>query len=207
MRRASLFLWVLFFGCSKSGSGDVAKRPDNFFWPPETYQEYPDLHLMDAVSGKRVRISDYKGKVLLIEPIGLNCPACNAFAGAKEKGAFPGMSYQKGLWSIEKSMDEIAGVSLTDERLVYMQLLLYGVRNKTPKFDTAVEWTKHFGLDKCKNCVVLVGEDFLLNQASYDMIPGFQLVDKDLILRLDSTGHHPKDSLWKELLPRVQEYL
>lgn len=32
------------------------------------------------------------------------------------------------------------------------------------------------------------------NQASYNMIPGFQLIDQNFILRSDSTGHNPKES-------------
>jgi hypothetical protein len=35
------------------------------------------------------------------------------------------------------------------------------------------------------------------------MIPGFQLIDADFVLRFDASGHHPKHDLWRELLPAV----
>ncbi len=44
-----------------------------------------------------------------------------------------------------------------------------------------------------------------VNQVSYKMIPGFQLIDPEFVLRADSTGHHPKHDLFTELLPRLGE--
>ncbi len=40
-------------------------------WPPELGKPYPDLELVDQ-TGKKVRLSSFKGKVLLIEPIGMS---------------------------------------------------------------------------------------------------------------------------------------
>ena len=56
-------------------------------WPPKLGQRYPDLQVIDHHGNKR-RLSDFAGKVLLVEPVGMNCPACNAYAGAEFAGGF-----------------------------------------------------------------------------------------------------------------------
>ena len=70
-------------------------------WPPKLGEPYPDLLLIDA-SGRELRLSSLKGKVLLIEPIGMNCPACQAYAGGGARGGFRGVSPQGDLRSIEE---------------------------------------------------------------------------------------------------------
>jgi hypothetical protein len=48
----------------------------------------------------------------------------------------------------------------------------------------------------------------LVNDASYKMIPGLQLVDQDFILRYDSTGRtNQRHNLYRELLPAVRKVL
>ena len=39
-------------------------------WPPSVGQMYPDLELKDH-NGETVHLSSFRGKVLLIEPIGM----------------------------------------------------------------------------------------------------------------------------------------
>ena len=41
-----------------------------FEWPPEAGQEYPELELRN-LDGEQVNLASYRGKVLLIEPIGM----------------------------------------------------------------------------------------------------------------------------------------
>ncbi len=85
-----------------------------------------------------------------------------------------------------------------------MQLLLYDMkRSGAPKLEVAQRWAKHFGLADRPDTYVLVGEPYLIGRASFRMIPGFQLVDRDFVLRYDAGGHHPVHDLWRELLPAV----
>ena len=58
-----------------------------------------------------------------------------------------------------------------------------------------------------ENTVVLVGEDYLIGPASYRMIPGFQLIDRDFVLRYDATGHRPRHDIWRELMPALPSLL
>src|SRR5262245_47616048 len=66
-------------------------------WPPVIGKPFPDMELADQ-DGKATRLSEFKGKVLLVEPVGMACPACQAFSGALGKpGCFKGATAQKGL--------------------------------------------------------------------------------------------------------------
>src|SRR5688572_24202884 len=56
-------------------------------WPPEKGQAYPDLTLIDQ-EGTPTRLLDFKGKVILVEIVGMSCPACVAFSGGQRSGAF-----------------------------------------------------------------------------------------------------------------------
>ena len=68
--------------------------------------------------------------------------------------------------------------------------------------EEARRWAEHFGVTR-PNHHVLYGDSRFINTGSYNMIPGFQLVDRDFVLRSDSSGHNPKHNLWKELLPML----
>ena len=177
-------------------------------WPPKLGSAYPDVELRDS-NGEAVRLSSFRGKVLLIEPIGMNCPACIAFAGGNSdgRGGLDGQPGQNGLESIESYVERYApGASLNDPDLVFIHMLLYNHKLRAPTEEDARRWAEHFGVSR-PNHLVLYGDERFINPASYKMIPGFQLIDRDFILRSDSTGHTPTHNLWKDLLPMLAEEL
>jgi len=186
---------VLLAGCSRE-----PEKPATPEWPPRLDKPYPDLELVDQ-TGQKVKLSSFKGRVMLVEAVGMNCPACQAFAGAHEAGGFEGITPQKGLSSIEKLFAQHAGVPFGTDRLVFVQVLLYSMSMKAPTADDARRWAEHFGMERSSDRVVLAGEPWLLGTASYDLIPGFQLVDRNFVLRSDSTGHQPRHNLYTHLLP------
>jgi hypothetical protein len=71
-------------------------------------------------------------------------------------------------------------------------------------------WAEHFHRNRFKNEVALAGSADLLQprcrQASYNLIPGFQLVDKDFVLRHDATSDSPKINLWRDLIPKIAAF-
>ena len=100
------------------------------------------------------------------------------------------------------------GVDPDDPRLVHVKLLLYDLsRTRAPSVEIARQWSEHFGLGNRRNVVVLVGENYLIGRDTYDLIPGFHLVDVDFRLRWDSSGYDPVHDLWRELLPALPEML
>jgi len=176
-------------------------------WPPQVGHPFPDLELVDQ-TGRSVEMSSLKGKVLLVEFVAMSCPACQAFTGAHLVGSFEDTRPQRGLESIEKLFSKYTGgLSLNDERIVLVQLLLYNLSMGAPTAEDARKWAQHFRLDRSKNQVVLAGTKELVGPASTNLIPGFQLVDQQFIVRSDSTGHHPRHNLYTHLLPMVDAVL
>lgn len=55
---------------SPVGGPVVNSAPLPFAWPPVAGETYPDLQLLDH-RGRAVRLSDFAGQVLLVEPIGM----------------------------------------------------------------------------------------------------------------------------------------
>ena len=109
--------------------------------------------------------------------------------------------------SLDDAAEDYGGVSLDDEDLIVVHLLLYGFDMKAPSVDDAREWAEHYGLDKRPNHVVLVGEQDMISAATRAMIPGVQVVDRDFVLRYDGAGSRAPHDLWTEVLPGVAEVL
>lgn len=175
-------------------------------WPPVMNREFPDLELVDH-RGNRIYLSDFRGKVILLEPIGMTCPACNAMAGAAKKGNLAGPPMPNAMVFEDQFEIYTKGIAFTDERLVVVQFLLYNLHMQAPtEFDTKL-WAEHYHFDQSPNIYVTAPIHDLRNQVSYDMVPGFYLIDKDFILRSDATGHRPKHSLYRHLLPLIPELL
>lgn len=61
MRVARILPVLLAFACEKTPSFD---------WPPQPGHAYPDLELVDQ-TGRPVRLSSFKGRVILVEPVGM----------------------------------------------------------------------------------------------------------------------------------------
>jgi hypothetical protein len=175
-------------------------------WPPRIGEPFPDVAFIDE-DGHPVRLAQFKGRVLLVEMIGMTCSACNAFSGAHRVGGFDGVQPQPGLPSIEELAPKYAGVSIDDERLLVVQILLYSMSMQAPTAADAKQWAAHFRPASRANWIVLSGRPELIGSASYNLIPGFQLVDRTGIVRADSTGHTPRQNLFTDLLPLLPRLL
>lgn len=176
-------------------------------WPPEVGNPYPDGTFVDQ-DGNSVKLSSFKGSVILIEPIGMTCAACQAFSGAHRYGALGGVTPQQSLPSIEELFPQYTnGLSLKNSRIRFIQILFYDMRMKAPTAQDVKEWTRHFHMQRSDNYLVLAAPRAFQGRATSNMIPGFQLVDQDFILRADATGHSPQYDLYRELLPMVRQLL
>ena len=171
-------------------------------WPPVVGRQYPDFQLIDQ-NGQPTRLSEFRGKIVLVEFIGIPCGACQAFAGAHKVGAFRGGKVQTQLKSIEQCAQTYGRFDLNDEDVVLVQVILFDEAIRAPSPDDARAWAKHFGMDRSQNKIVLAGTPQLATRQSYDMIPGFQLIDRNGKLLRDSTGHQPAHDLYRDLLPTM----
>ncbi|QDT07327.1 hypothetical protein K227x_57540 [Rubripirellula lacrimiformis] len=171
-------------------------------WPPQKGQRYPDLILADQ-DGQTVRLSDFAGKVILLELAAVPCKGCQAFAGGQEFGGFAGVAVQPNLESIHHYADRFAGVDLGKDDVVFVQLLLYGKSMSSPSQAEVAGWAKHFQMKRTEKTIVLRGDASMLGIETYEKIPGFHLIDEQFVLRYDSSGHHPGDDLYQDLLPAL----
>ncbi len=176
-------------------------------WPPKVGKSYPDATFIDQ-EGNPVKLSSFKGTVLLIEPIGMTCAACQAFSGAHKYGALGSVTPQKGLPSIETLFPQYTnGLSLRNSRIQFIQVLFYDMDMQAPTAHDVKEWTRQFRMERSSNYLVLAAPYAFQGRATSNMIPGFQLVDQEFILRADSTGHSPQHDLYRQLLPMVRQLL
>ncbi len=207
------------YGWSKEGllcSGDECLVPwppavqlaaSGVDWPPEVGKPYPDGTFIHY-EGNPVKLSSFKGSVLLIEPVGMTCAACQAFSGAHKYGALGGINPQKGLPSIEELFPQYTdGLSLKNSNIQFIQILFYDMNMGTPTARDVTDWTEQFRMRRSSNYLVLAAPRAFQGRSTANMIPGFQLVDKDFILRADSTGHAPQHDLYRQLLPMVRQLL
>jgi hypothetical protein len=168
-------------------------------WPPTLNMPYPDLKLLNQ-DGKVTQLSQFKGKVILVEPIGMTCAGCNAFADSNGVGGFKGNAQQKGIPSLRKLMSDYARVKLPNRDVVVVHLLLYNQKMKPPTLKDAKAWAKHFDLNTYDNEYVLVGKK---KHQVYELIPGFQLIDRSFRLVSDSTGHRPLNDTYRHTFPML----
>ena len=195
--------WLAAQSHAKSFVGRHFQSHPEHIWPPVVGQAYPDLQLLDQ-EGKPTSLSEFRGKVILIEPVGMPCPACVAFAGGQDRGAFEGIAPQRDLQSIHHYARKYGRVDLDRDDVVFVQVLFYGPNLNAPTPSAAGSWAEHFGMQRANNEVVLAAEPYLLSATTHAMIPGFQLIDKDFVLQYDSTGHSPRHNLFSELLPNIR---
>jgi hypothetical protein len=185
-----------------------ATKPGAEFWPPRRGERYPNLTLYDH-RGQLVSLASLRGKVILLEPVGMTCEACQSLSGAGKVGCFGTQPAQAGVDALEDYFPRYTGgLSLSDPRIAYVQVLLYGLDLHTPSPADAKAWAHHFKFDERPNVYVLAGTPELIGPASYAMIPGFQLIDRNFVLRASWYGETGTgDDLWTKLLPMVPQLL
>lgn len=175
-------------------------------WPPLKHRSFPDLELVDQ-DGELTKLSEFRGKVILIETVGSSCAASVALAGGASHGPFQGVSPQSDLEPLRVYAREYGRFSLDDPGLVHVHLILFNRDMKAPTSQQAHAWARHFDMQRSRRQIVLAGTPKLANSKSREMVPGFLLVDTMFRLRADSTGHPPQDDLYTDLLPLAAELL
>jgi hypothetical protein len=166
-------------------------------WPPRDGEIFPDIELVDA-AGAIHRLNEFKGRPILVEFIGMTCLACQSWSG----GQFEHPPAQGNGFSIEKDVAQYArNLNLSDKRVWFVQVLLYNMQMQTPTSEDVARWKKRYEINRGENYFVFAPKNDLRGRASFDLIPGFQLVDHKMTVLKDATGHSPKDNLYTDLLP------
>lgn len=196
---------AIFFG--GTSEAEPEERP-TLPWPPQIGETYPDIEMM-GLDGAPLRISDFRGKIILVEPVAMASKACQSFSGANEKGVFgldQGAGKLDGLGALEEYVERFAGVTFDDPRVVYIQVLCFDLKSqRPPTLEKARAWAEHFGLGQA-NRLVAAPSDRYVSEETRKMIPSFHLIDADGVLRSDA-GKKPRQDLYRELLPLMKELL
>jgi hypothetical protein len=176
-------------------------------WPPELNSKFPELQLVDH-TGSGFDLAKLAGKPTLVEIVAMSCAGCQAYSGGNKVGAYGGFPAQREIQSIEEYYERFTGgLKLFDGQVNFVQIIIYNLKLEPTGPEDLAKWRQHFGFDQRQNTYILSGGKALANGASFKMIPGFFLLDKDLIVRFDATGHHPKHNVYTQLLPAVRAYL
>ena len=156
----------------------------NHAWPPKLGEPYPDMLLFDP-QGKEVRLSTLKGKTLLIHLAAMSSPGSVGYTGGKDAEPFAGCSPQRNVPTLEAWLKR-NHVDVEHPELRIVHVLLYGKSHTDPPAAADLrEWIQHFQLDQRPNTLVLRGDVAYVNQDTYPLIPGIQLVGPDFRLRVD----------------------
>jgi hypothetical protein len=105
--------------------------------------------------------------------------------------------------SLDGAAEAYGHVSLDDERIVVVHLLLFGLRMEPPTVDDARRWATHYQLADRANQVVAIARPGIDPDRAMSKVPGLQLVDRDFVLRYDAAGSRAPHDLWRELWPAV----
>ena len=176
-------------------------------WPPKLGQSFPDVALMDQY-GAEFRLSSLQGKPILLEMVAMPCGGCQAWSGGNIYGAFDGHKVQRELKSIEEYYQSFTkGRSLFSNEIYFVQLVIYNSDLLPPKPEELKAWSEHFRFNQHENTFIVGGGDALANKESFKRIPGFYLLDSNLIVRYDSAGHNAPNNLYQDLLSNVNNII
>ncbi len=178
-------------------------------WPPKMNIPYPDIELFDQ-KGQEFRISQLAGKILIVEYVDMSSPISQAQSGAREKGAF---GIMQEVDQFAKTFDEVYKKNATNlsnwpnKDVMHLKIIAYTQDGAQPSRDDAQNWATHFGFEVSNNVIVAVAKSDIRDIQTQDILTGYQLVDRNQKLRVDSSGPAPKHNLNLTLIPLLEKLL
>jgi len=179
-------------------------------WPPVMNAAFPDIPLIDS-SGAELKVSDFKGKVIIVEYIDMTSPVSHSYSGAKARGPYGGArhTFDESVSSLEEtvSKENQGQLSLPNPDIIVIKIIVFNEAGQQAKVDDALAWAGHFGFTRENNYIVSVPQKDLRDKLTDKIVPGFQLIDKQFLLRVDSAGPEPKHSLQFRLVTMIPTLL
>ena len=180
-------------------------------WPPKMNKIYPNLELYDQM-GKKFTLSSLSGKVIIMEYIDISSPESQAQSGSAKMGAYYGSKTKEINTQVEIFGDVIerstnGAFRLPNDNVLELKIIIYGPEGSAGSRDDAQNWAEHFNLQQSDNVIVAVPSNDLRSKATQSIVSGFQLIDKNMMLRVDSSGAEPKHNLGMTLAPLVPKLI
>lgn len=177
---------------------EVYQAQDQASWPPQIGQQFPVMPMLSPTLEKRMTDS-LRGRVTLIEYASMRSPATQALAGSGERGPYGAVNTYASLKVLESYFPTYsAGVQAGEVNRV--QILMVDLRSQIVSPALAKAWSDHFELETKHGRIVLIASAALLQGSGSELIGGFQLLDKNMIVRGDATGARSK-TLFSGLFP------
>lgn len=171
-------------------------------WPPSVGRGFPEISLTDH-AGEPFSMIKLRGRPVLVELGAMTCVGCEALSGAAKYGGFGGMRVSPEYGSLEEYARTYGGVNLFGGEVAFVQIIAYNLSLNPPTPSQLADWRRHFHLNEHPEAYVVGGGAALASGVTYRMIPGVLLLDREGIVRVDSTGDTPKQDLFRELLPEL----
>lgn len=172
-------------------AGAQAPRPNGLkhVWPPSYGQPHPDLVMFD-LEGEEVRLSRFKGKVIVLHYAATTSPGSVSQTGGPKWAPFQGTAPQPGVWRLDKELAE-GGVPIRSPDLAVVQILFYGPNQAVPTKEDAQAWVKHFKFAEGAGPHVFYADARYQLEETRAMIPGYTVIGRNFQLLYDRTGLDP----------------
>jgi len=165
-------------------------------WPPMEGKPYPKNATFLDTQGRTLRMPAFKGKYVVIHYVRPASPADIGNATFTMGRQFDG---------------RVEGVSSTDPRVVWLEILIMNEQNGPPSAADHVQWdNKMKNLRQGPAPMVLRVSPRLTSQRHWpttQALGGTQLLDRQGIVRVDVTGSHPKNWYWSSIVERLGYWL
>lgn len=180
-------------------------------WPPKMNVVYPDFELFDQ-KGEKFLLSSLAGRVIILEYIDISSPISQAQSGSATAGVYFGAKSQELNKEAQPFSDIVNKITngaftLPNDNILELKVLVYGADGAPGSRDDAEQWAQHFKLEESDNVIVAVPSLDMRSDESQSLVRGFQLLDKNMILRVDSSGVMPKHNLRMTLVPLVPKLI
>lgn len=173
----------------------------NHDWPPKLGETYPDLLLFDA-EGKEVRLSSLAGKSVLLHLGAMCSPGTVAYTGGNKAEPFAGCAPQQDALALEAWLKR-KGISAEHPELRIVHALFYGTnQSDPPSAEDLRKWIAHFGLAERPNTIALRGDMAYSEQATFERIPGVQLIGPDRKFLVDCARNTTTD--WNDVIKALK---
>ncbi|PCI56350.1 MAG: hypothetical protein COB36_06130 [Alphaproteobacteria bacterium] len=191
----------------------VSKGNENLpeVWPAKMNVAYPDFELFDQ-KGEKFLLSSLEGRVIILEYIDISSPVSQAQSGSAAVGVYFGAKSQELNKEAQPFSNVIKKVTngafmLPNDNILELKIIVYGADGAPGSRDDAEQWAQHFKIAESENVIVAVPALDMRSEESQSLVRGFQLLDKNLILRVDSSGVMPKHNLEMTLVPLVPKLI
>ncbi len=180
-------------------------------WPPKMNKIYPDIEFYDQ-KGKKFNLSSLQGRVIVLEYIDISSPKSQAQSGSADSGVYYGSKTQD-VNSQVKTFNQVlvkatnGAFTLPNDNVLELKIIVYGPDGNAGSRDDAQHWADHFGLELSDNVIVAAPSKDLRSDKTQKIISGYQLIDKNMMLRVDSSGEEPKHNLRMTLAPLVPKLI